>query len=142
MARSCTFCLHVQDPKDARLVFTVMDDDVVGAGSPIGSTSRKLKQIFPASSQEDLIKKIKDEVLEQIERGEKVDLNQAELLKSVIQEWEGDLKLTSKPRIKDKKGQITMAAAAGAAVAGPVGAAVGGLFGNFYEGEVRQFALI
>ena len=38
------FFLYVQDPKDARLVFTVMDDDVVGAGSPIGSTSRKLKK--------------------------------------------------------------------------------------------------
>ena len=36
------FYLYVQDPKEARLVFTVMDDDIVGAGSPIGSTSRRL----------------------------------------------------------------------------------------------------
>mmetsp|Transcript_18259 Transcript_18259/g.27375 ORF Transcript_18259/g.27375 Transcript_18259/m.27375 type:complete len:533 (-) Transcript_18259:260-1858(-) len=47
------------------------------------------------------------------------------------------MKLTSKLRKKDKNGQIAAAAAAGAMVAGPAGAAVGGLLGSFYEGEAR-----
>ncbi len=133
------FYLYVQDPKNARLVFTVMDDDVVGSGSPIGSTSRKLVDVLPAAKIDDPVSFMKDEVIAKMKRGEDVDLNDTDgLMKSVAQEWKGDMKLTSKPRKKDKNGQIAAAAAAGAMVAGPAGAAVGGILGSFYEGEVRQ----
>jgi hypothetical protein len=47
------------------------------------------------------------------------------------------LKLTSKSRKRDKNSQIMAGAAAGAAVAGPMGAAAGALLGSFYEGQVQ-----
>jgi hypothetical protein len=47
------------------------------------------------------------------------------------------IKMTSKPRMKDKGSQRIMGMTAGAMVAGPVGAAVGGMLANMYEGEVR-----
>ena len=134
------FYLYVQDPKEARLVFTVMDDDIVGAGSPIGSTSRRLSEIIPAAKVEDPLTLVKEEVLRRMKSGEEVDMNNIdteELVKSISQEWSGSMKLTSKPRKKDKNGQIAAAATAGAMVAGPVGAAVGGLIGSFYEGDAR-----
>lgn len=137
------FYLYVQDPAEARLVFTVMDDDIVGSGSPIGSTSKKLVNILPAAKIDDPVNLLKEKVMERMKRGEEVDLkNTEELIKSIAQEWVGDFKLTSKPRKKDKKGQITAAAAAGAMVAGPAGAAVGGLIGSFYEGEVCACACV
>lgn len=132
------FYLYVQDPKEARLVFTVMDDDVVGRGSPIGSTSRKLREIFPGVGADDPVQMLKNEVLARMKRGEKVDLDDPQsLIESISKEWDGSMKITSKPRKKDKNGQIATAAAAGAMVAGPMGAAVGGLIGSLYEGEVR-----
>ncbi len=132
------FYLYVQDPKDARLVFTVMDDDVVGDGSPIGSTSKKIKDILPAANIDDPVAFIKEEVTRKLREGEEVDINDTEaLLESLSQEWNGSMKLTSKPRMKDKNGQIAAAAAAGAMFAGPAGAAVGGLIGSVYEGEPR-----
>ena len=132
------FYLYVQDPKDARLVFTIMDDDMIGKGSAVGSTSRKLAEILPATKVDDPLAMVKEEVVARIKRGEKVDINDTEsLLKSIAQEWDGSMKLTSKPRKKDKNGQIAAAAAAGAMVAGPAGAAVGGLIGSFYEGDAR-----
>ena len=42
-----------------------------------------------------------------------------------IKPWEGELKMTNKPRIKNKNGQMAAGAAAGAWLAGPVGAAAG-----------------
>ena len=109
------FYLYVQDPKSARLVFTVMDDDIVGAGSPIGSTSRKLEKILPATKVEDPMALVKEEVMAKIKNGEQVDMsNTEELLKSISQVWDGSMKLTSKPKKKDKNGQIAAAAAAGA----------------------------
>ena len=136
------FYLYVQDPSDARLVFTVMDDDIVGNGEPIGSTSRKLVDVLSSAKVDDPISLVKDEVMKRIKRGEEVDLNDTEeLLKSIAQEWKGDMKLTSKPRKKDKNSQIAGAMAAGAMVAGPAGAAVGGIIGSLYEGEVRTLCL-
>ena len=133
------FYLYVQDPTDARLVFTIMDDDVVGNGSPIGSTSRRLADIFPAATTDDPVSFITNEVVERMKHGEQVNLDDnEELLKNVAQEWDGDIKLTSKPRKKDKNGQIAAAAAAGAMVAGPAGAAIGGIMGSLYEGDVRK----
>lgn len=132
------FYLYVQDPKDARVVFTVMDDDVIGGGSPIGSTSRKLIDILPnAAKADDPVSSVKDEIMKRIKKGKNVNLNDwTEVTKYLSQEWNGDVKLTSKPKKKDKNGQIAAAAAAGAMVAGPAGAAVGGLMASFYEGEV------
>jgi hypothetical protein len=49
----------------------------------------------------------------------------------------GVLPLSSKPRKRDKGGQRMIGAAAGAAVAGPVGAAAGALIMSFYEGQVQ-----
>lgn len=99
------FYLYVQDPSNARLVFTVMDDDIVGNGSPIGSTSRKLADILPAAKIDDPVSMMKEQVMTRMRRGEKVDLNDTEeLIKNIAQEWEGDIKLSSKPRKKDKVG--------------------------------------
>jgi hypothetical protein len=132
------FYLYVQEPREARLVFTVMDDNVVGAGKAIGSTSRRLVDILPAAKVDDPIAFVKEQVIVKLKQGEKVDINDTEsLLNSISQEWQESMKLTSKPRTKDKKGQIAVAAAAGAMVAGPVGAAVGGILGNVYESEPR-----
>lgn len=132
------FYLYVQDPQEARLVFTVMDDDIVGSGKAIGSTSRRLVDIFPAAKVNDPITFVKEQVIAKLKQGEKVDINDTEsLLNSISQEWQESMKLTSKPKTKDKKGQIAVAAAAGAMVAGPVGAAVGGIIGNVYESEPR-----
>lgn len=132
------FYLYVQDPPEARLVFTVMDDDVVGSGAAVGSTSRRLADIIPSAKVGDPLTLVKEQVLAKLKQGEKVDINDTEsLLKNISQEWQGSMKLTSKPRTKDKKGQIAVAAAAGAMVAGPVGAAVGGILGNMYESEPR-----
>jgi len=132
------FYLYVQDPKDARVVFTVMDDDIVGKGDPIGSTSRKLFDILPAANVDDPLSFMKSQILQKMKNGEQIDLNDNEaLIKNIAQEWEGDLKLTSKPRKKDKNGQIATMAAAGAMMAGPAGAAVGGIIGSLYEGEAR-----
>jgi len=122
--------LYVQEPEDARLVFTVMDDSVVGEGTVVGSTSRKLVELIPRVGA-DLMDAVKQKVLARIK--EKGGGGGDEVKESLAQDWSGSLKLTSKPRKKDKNGQIMAAAAAGAMVAGPAGAAVGGVIGSFYE---------
>ena len=74
-----------------------------------------------------------------VKRGEIEDIDnlKPEDLPSLAEEWEGELKLTSKSRITDKNSQVTMGAAAGAMVRGPVGAAAGAFLGSVYEGQVR-----
>ena len=56
----------------------------------------------------------------------------------MAEEWTDSMKLTSKPKKKDKNSQIAAGAAAGAMVAGPAGAALGGLIGSIYEGDVSE----
>jgi hypothetical protein len=131
------FYLYVQEPAAARVVFTVMDDDVVGGGSAIGSTSRKLAEIIPSAKVDDPVTLLKNEVIARMKRGESVEVGE-DLVKSVAQEWKGSMKLTSKPKKKDKKSQIATGAAAGAMVAGPAGAALGGFIGSIYEGDVSE----
>jgi hypothetical protein len=134
--------LYVQDPSSVRLVFSVMDDDLVGEGSVVGSAHKRLSQLIPQAklSQQELIEELKSEVLAQLKKGDltEVDLD-GELAKVKLgaRTWQGDIKLTSKPKKKDKKGQVAMGVAAGAALAGPVGAAVGGAMASMYEGEVK-----
>ena len=137
------FYLYVQDPKSVRLVFTIFDEDVIGEGSAIGSTQKYLVDLLPQvkSSQEELVEQIKSEIIQRIKRGD-VDPNNidAEVAKAVnlgVKAWEGDLRLTSKPRVKNKNSQVAMGMAAGAMVAGPMGAAVGAAFGSLYEGQVQ-----
>jgi len=127
------FYLYVQEPTEARIVLTVADDNVVGGIEVIGSTNKKLVDLFPHAKAEDPVQFLKDTVLAKLKRGE-IITSGSDL---VAQEWSGVLPLTSKPRKKDKNGQIAAAVAAGALVAGPAGAAVGGLLASFYEGEVR-----
>jgi hypothetical protein len=137
------FYIYVQDPANVQLLFTLFDDDVVGEGSAIGSTYTPLAKVLPQVkfSQEQIVSKLKKEIIDKIKRGEidpdKVDEEVAKAVKNDIQAWEGDLKLTSKPRIKNKNNQVAMGMAAGAMVAGPVGAAMGAALGNMYEGQIK-----
>lgn len=135
-----SFYLYVQEPAKVRLVFTVMDDDIVGDGDPVGSAHRKLTELIPtaAFTGKTLIDKLKANVIEKYKRGEVQDLD--ELLPDDLglnEMWDGEIKLTSKPRIKDKKGNMAIGVAAGAVIAGPVGAAAGAFLSQMYEGQVR-----
>jgi hypothetical protein len=42
--------LYVQDPATVRLVFTILDDDRIGGGTPIGSTYKRLTSLIPQAS--------------------------------------------------------------------------------------------
>lgn len=136
------FYLYVQDPTNVRLVFTVMDDDVVGEGKAIGSAHKKLTELIPEAKfqHSEYVECLKKEVMEKLKDKnlEDIDLD-SEISKVNLgaRTWEGSIKLTSKPRKKDKKGQVAMGMAAGAALAGPMGAAVGGAMMNMYEGDVK-----
>jgi len=131
--------LYVQDPATVRLVFTVLDADRVGTGRPIGSTYKKLSSLIPqaALTQEELIDSLKQEMLEAVKRGEVDLLDESTKIQLGAKTWQGDLKLTSKPRKKDKNSQIMAGAAAGAYLAGPVGAAAGAVVASFYEGQIQ-----
>jgi hypothetical protein len=134
------FYLYVQDPSKARLVFTVMDDDVVGDGDPIGSAHRKLTDLVPTAAFEGkaLIDELKANVIRRYKLGEIQDLGDLQPADLALnQEWDGEIKLTSKPRIKDKKGNMALGVAAGAVIAGPAGAAAGAFLSQLYEGQVR-----
>jgi Lipase (class 3) len=133
------FYLYVQDPSTARLVFTIIDDDKLGDGSPVGSTHQRLKDLIPQAglSQEKIVEELKKKVLDKIKETGSMDaLDDLTKFELGAQVWQGVLPLTSKPRKKDKNGQIVAAAAAGAMVAGPIGAAAGAVIGSFYEGGV------
>jgi hypothetical protein len=112
------FYIYVQDPAKVQLLFTLFDDDVIGDGSAIGSTYIPLAKVLPQVkySQEQLVSKIKAEIIQKIKRGEidpdKINEEIAKAVNNDIQAWEGDLKLSSKPRTKNKNSQITMGMAA------------------------------
>jgi Lipase (class 3) len=140
------FYLYVQDPATARLVFTVLDDDKFGDGQAVGSTFRRLSELIPAAKKSSLqvVNELKQKVLAELQKtgsgGNDLDLIDQlmqKFAKTVDNSWHGKLPLTSKPRKRDKNSQILAGAAAGAAIAGPAGAAAGALLGNFYEGPVR-----
>lgn len=134
------FYLYVQDPAQVRLVFTVMDDDVIGQGSPVGSAHKKLVTLIPFAKMtgQEIIDRLKGELLEKFKEGKSLSaLEEENALKLKSEGWRGTIRLSSKPRKKDKNSQVAMGVAAGAALAGPVGAAVGGIMGSMYEGEVR-----
>lgn len=135
--------LYVQDPATARLVFTVLDADRLGPGIPVGSTYKRLSDLIPEAGFTDpqqLIDRMKEQVVARLQRkgltatSDSIDPN---LMAPKPPTWVGELPLTSKPRKRSKNSQIMAAAAAGAYVAGPAGAAVGAVFGNLYEGQVR-----
>ena len=133
------FYLYVQDPATVRLVFTLLDNDRIGRGDPIGSTYKQLSDLIPQSklSQSDLVENLKKEMLEKVKAGQLDLLDEPSQIVLGAQTWQGTLPLTSKPRKKDKNGQILAGAAAGAAVAGPIGAAAGAFVGSMYEGQVQ-----
>ena len=159
------FYLYVQDPKVARLVFTLFDEDVVGGGQPIGSAHRKLIELLPSAattttttSTESVINNLKSQVISQLqqsgklreairiqtnpETGEEETIIDEDIIMQAMNESYGSgttasIKMTSKPRKKDKGGQRAIGMAAGAMIAGPAGAAVGGILASMYEGEVR-----
>lgn len=137
--------LYVQDPATARLVLTVVDDDrLLSSGSAIGSTYRRVSDLIPmagVADQSQLVQELKTKVITEMER---TGVSLEDALERVTNQqqqdrlsWDGSLPLTSKPRKRDKNGQIWAAAAAGAAVAGPMGAAAGAVLGSFYEGSVQ-----
>ena len=135
--------IYIQEPKNAKIVFTLFDDDVVGQGGAIGSVNLPLQKVLPqvAYSQDEIVQKMKLEVMDKIQRGEispqDIDSEIAKAVNMNIQSWQGDLKLNSKPRIKNKNNQAIMGAAAGAMLAGPAGAAMGAALGSMYEGQVK-----
>lgn len=136
------FYLYVQDPSTVRLVFSIMDDDLVGDGDVIGSAHKRLSDLIPQAklSQQELIEELKGEMMQKIKSGDltEIDLD-ADLAKVKLgaRTWEGTIKMTSKPKMKSKNSQVAIGVAAGAAIAGPLGAAVGGVMANMYEGEVK-----
>ena len=101
--------IYVQDPATVRLVFTVMDADRIGEGSAIGSTYKQLSSLVPEAglTQEQIIEALKMEMIDAAKRGE-IDLFDENLkLEMGAKPWEGDLRLTSKPRKKDKNSQVS-----------------------------------
>lgn len=155
------FYLYVQDPENVRLVFSLFDDDVIGDGSIISSTSVPLKKLMPRVG-EDLVENIKNDLVQQmIAEARASGASGEELARSIdpsklnarIQaaiseaasndyQWEGDLPMTTKPKLENKNGQMAAAAAAGAMVAGPIGAAAGAAFGAIYEGSAKGVATL
>ena len=129
------FYIYVSNPARARLVFTIMDEDLVGEDDVIGSVSKTVLSLLPnvgnawELAKEKLVKKAKSAVM----AGEMLpdDVLQKNLADEIAQCWEGDLKLQTKPKNEDKGGQVTAGAVAGAMIAGPVGAAAGGLIGRW-----------
>jgi len=140
-------------------VLTLFDEDVVGGGEPIGSAHRKLAELLPATKAgDDAISMLKSQVIEQLkksgklqeaisirtnpETGEEETIIDQDVITQAISEASSSvttasIKMTSKPRKKDKGGQRAIGMAAGAMLAGPAGAAVGGMLASMYEGEVR-----
>jgi len=134
------FYLYISKPQDARVVFTVMDDNVVGENIIIGSTFRKLSDLIPNASKGDPVEAAKAAIMQKIKKGaDPNSITNDDLKDLVVQEWKGSLPLNIIPKKKDKGGQVAGAMMAGAMVAGPAGAAVGGLIGNLYEGMVSNF---
>jgi hypothetical protein len=133
------FYLYLQDPATARLVFTVLDADKLAFGTAVGSTFKKLKELIPvaALAPADLVEHLKGELLAQVKAGNLDLISDAGKIQLGAKAWQGELPLTSKPRKKDKNSQIMAGAAAGAMVAGPMGAAAGALMGRFYESKVQ-----
>ncbi|GAX29096.1 hypothetical protein FisN_7Hh308 [Fistulifera solaris] len=139
--RSNQFFLYVQDPSTARLVFTVADDNRVGGLVGVGSTHKRLTSLIPkaANAPEQWMDEWKKAMIEQARRKGETDEFEVPAIdpSKLGASWEGKLKLISKPRKKSKQGQIMTGVAAGAAVAGPMGAAAGFVIGNLYEGQVQ-----
>lgn len=160
------FYLYVQDPQTARLVFTLFDEDIIGGGHSIGSAHGKLVDLLPKllvtnkDTNTDNIDKLKSNVISILKQSGKLQdaitvqidpntgveqtiVNEDVIMDAINNSYLGSstttasIKMTSKPRIKDKGSQRIMGMTAGAMVAGPVGAAVGGMLANMYEGEVR-----
>lgn len=171
------FYLYVQDPKAARLVFTLFDEDVVGGGQPIGSAHCKLIELLPSvpttttktspdsnslgdtdTDSDVVVSNLKSQVISTLqqsgklkeairikinpETGEEETIIDEDIIMQAMNESLGSgtvatIKMTSKPRKKDKGGQRAIGMAAGAMIAGPAGAAVGGILASMYEGEVR-----
>ena len=126
--------VYVSNPGKARLVFSVMDEDLVGEDGVIGSVFKPVVSLLPdVENAWDIAKK---KLLEKLLKEGVSDIGSIDIAKSadfsdsIAQAWEGDLKLTSKPKKKDKGGQVTAGAVAGAMIAGPVGAAAGGFLGR------------
>ena len=157
------YYVYVQDPSTVRLLFTLQDDDVIGNGTPISSTSIQLSQYLPQVkyTQEELIEKVKSQVMAKIKSGElndpttialltgssgddgnlpskrALDDHIMTLLSQNLGDWEGDLKLDVAPPRASKNDQMALGAAAGAWLAGPVGAAAGAAVGLLYDGPPR-----
>lgn len=139
------FYLYLQKPQDARIVFTVVDDNIVGENRVIGSAFRKLVNLIPNAAEQNAVGAAKAAIMQKLKEGGADDIKKSlsgdasnlDLKDLVAQEWKGSLPLNIIPKKKDKGGQVAMGTMAGAMVAGPAGAAVGGLIGNLYEGMAR-----
>jgi Lipase (class 3) len=138
-----SFYLYVQDPATARIVLTVMDDERLGSGLAVGSTFKRLTDLIPEAGYDptQFMNSMKDQIVTKLSRGGKVDPDVIDSFLSnpenLAPKWNGELPLTSKPRKRNKNSQIMAGAAAGAYLAGPVGAAAGAIIANFYEGQIQ-----
>jgi hypothetical protein len=151
--------LYVQDPSAARIVLTVMDDDrivlnsnnndnmnVNTNGRPVGLTYKKLTELIPQAgwTPTKYIQEMKQRVLKEIEQGQIGSSTSIDdIIRQKIQEtttmnfvWEGSIPLLRKPRKQDKGNQRLLGAVAGAAIAGPMGAATGAVLASLYESPV------
>ena len=103
------FYLYVQDPSEATLVLSIVDDDIVGDGDVIGSATRKLTDLIPSVAEGDPMAAMKQAVLDKIQSshmdpGGLESLTGKSLAEAMSQNWEGDIKLQTKPKKKDKGG--------------------------------------
>ena len=95
-----------------------VDDGIIvtgaglGEGSAIGSAHQKLTNLIPQArlKHSEYVQSLKAEVMEQLKNKDLSELDlESELSKVNLgaRTWEGTIKLTSKPRKKDKKGQVS-----------------------------------
>merc|ERR1712157_476696 len=103
------FYLYIQDPKNARVVFSVVDHNVIEEDRVIGSSYKLLKDLISSMDEQEIFDRAKKKVIEKIKNQKGVSdeeiermTSKEEMSKLIIQEWEGDIKLQTKPKIKDK----------------------------------------
>ena len=118
-------------------------------GRPVGLTYKKLTELIPQAewSQTKFIQNMKQRILKEMEQEKSKLLSSSstssieDIIHQKVQEsmefvWEDSIPLIRKPRKQDKGNQRWIGAAAGAAIAGPIGAATGAVLANMYESPI------
>mmetsp|Transcript_34102 Transcript_34102/g.78720 ORF Transcript_34102/g.78720 Transcript_34102/m.78720 type:complete len:427 (-) Transcript_34102:1636-2916(-) len=140
-----TMNIYVSNPLKSTLVLSICDEDRTKEDEVVGSTAVRLTSLLKIGKQnvgKAIFGKALANVRAKTGTGEtKVgDEYLTDANSDNVAEWEGDIKMTSRPRKKDKGGNIATGVAVGAMVAGPMGAAAGALVGNLIEEQVKCHA--